>query len=70
MDYIRGYNVTIVLAPEEGIPAARASLARRGVFVEHTSAATYAAYLDYIKKHGPLGECLIPACGAGLKSEH
>jgi threonine synthase len=70
MNYIKCYNVTVVLAPEEGIPAARASLAHRGVFVEHTSAATYAAYLDHIKKHDPLGECLIPACGAGLKSEH
>ncbi len=70
MDSINKYNVTVVLAPEAGIEPARASLARRGVFVEHTSAATYAAYLDYVQKHGSPGECLIPACGAGLKSEH
>ena len=70
MDVMRRYNVTVLLAPEKGILAARDTLAHKGVFIEHTSAATYAAYVDYVQKHGPLRDCLIPACGAGLKSEH
>ncbi len=67
---LRKYDVEVLLAPEALIEDARRALARAGVFVEHTSAATYAAWLAYTQQRGPLGECLLPACGAGLKSEH
>lgn len=59
----------IILAPEEKILPARSELALGGFFVEHTTAATYAAYTDYISKHRLEGNSLIPLCGAGLKSE-
>ncbi len=59
----------VILVPEEGILCARDELAKSGLFVEHTTAATYAAYLDYIKEHDLPGDSLIPLCGAGLKSE-
>ena len=59
----------IILAPEAGILPARAELARQGLFVEHTTAATYAAYQAYITTHELEGESLLPLCGAGLKSE-
>lgn len=59
----------IILAPEEKILPARSELALGGFFVEHTTAATYAAYTDYISKHRVEGNSLIPLCGAGLKSE-
>lgn len=49
---------------------ARAKLAARGIYCEHTTAANYAAYLDYIEKYGPARDCLITMCGAGLKSDH
>ena len=59
----------IILAPEVDILPAQATLARKGFFVEHTSAATYAAYLAYRRQNALSGDVLIPLCGAGLKSE-
>lgn len=59
----------VILVPEEGILPAREMLAKRGFFVEHTTAATYAAYLAYRSRHALEGDSLIPLCGAGLKSE-
>lgn len=59
----------VILVPERGILPARDRLARDGFFVEHTTAATYAAYLAYISGHELEGDVLIPLCGAGLKSE-
>ena len=64
------YGVEVVHAPEGEILTARALLARGGVYCEHTTAATYAAYLEYCKTRGRLRDCLIPMCGAGLKSDH
>ena len=64
------HGAEIITAPEDGILEARASLARRGIYCEHTTAATYAAYLDYCRRNGPLVDSLIPICGAGLKSDH
>ncbi len=49
---------------------ARAMLASRGIYCEHTTAANYAAYLAYVEKYGPTPDCLITMCGAGLKSDH
>jgi threonine synthase len=59
----------VVTLPENGILPARDELAKGGFFVEHTTAATYAAYLAYTTTHALNGDSLIPLCGAGLKSE-
>ncbi|MDE7262312.1 MAG: threonine synthase [Oscillospiraceae bacterium] len=68
--YAKKHGVHFVHAPEDQILSARAQLARRGVYCEHTTAASYAAFLRYCKEYGPVRECLIPMCGAGLKSDH
>ena len=68
--YAHKYGVRFVHAPEDKILQARASLAERGVYCEHTTAANYAAFLHYCEIYGPVQECLITMCGAGLKSDH
>ncbi len=60
----------MVTVDEIGISAARKEMAEHGVYVEITSAANYAGYLAYIRKHP---ECeaqtfVMPLCGAGIKS--
>lgn len=70
LQYIYKYRIDVITAPEDGILDARGILARKGVFCEHTTAATYAAYLAYCRQHGRTSDALIPMCGAGLKSEH
>ncbi|SFI09620.1 L-threonine synthase [Tindallia magadiensis] len=69
LDSIDRHKIQVVTAPEHQILEARNNLAKKGIYVEHTTAATYAAYLKYIEMNGPLKDCLIPMCGAGLKSE-
>jgi len=59
----------VILSPEDSILSSRDELAKEGFFVEHTTAATYSAYLSYSSKHKLEGDSLIPLCGAGLKSE-
>ncbi len=67
---IRKTKGEIILAPEEGIAPAKAMLARRGMYVEPTTAATVAGFLPYYKANREhLGRCVIPLCGAGLKAE-
>lgn len=68
--YAGKYGVRFIHAPEDKILDARAKLAARGVYCEHTTAANYAAYLAYVEKYGPAPDCLITMCGAGLKSDH
>ena len=60
----------VILASESDILPVRAALARGGFYVEHTTAATYAAYLRYKESHDLQGDSIIPLCGAGLKSDH
>lgn len=60
---------SVLRAPESGILEARALLASRGLYVEHTTAATYAAYLAMRKHRQCPRDYLIPLCGAGLKSD-
>ena len=60
----------VITIPETDIVPTRQRLARGGFYVEHTTAAIYAAYLNYIKTHELKGESIISLCGAGLKSEH
>ncbi len=70
LDHIYKYGIQVITAPEDGIMQAREKLALRGIYCEHTTAATYAAYLDYVERKGPLKDVLLPLCGAGLKSDH
>ena len=64
------HGVRFVHAPEDKILGARAALARKGVYCEHTTAANYAAYLEYRRLNGPTPDTLLTMCGAGLKSDH
>jgi len=70
LDYSYKYNVKFILAPESMILDARNDLAKKGIYCEHTTAANYAAYLNYINNNGGLEDSLITMCGAGLKSDH
>ena len=70
LSYAVQYGVRFIHAPEDKILEARAMLAAKGVYCEHTTAANYAAYLHYCEKYGPTPDCLITMCGAGLKSDH
>ena len=70
LEYAKKYDVTFVHAPEDRILSARAEIARKGIYCEHTTAANYAAYLEYCRLCGPAHDCLITMCGAGLKSDH
>lgn len=64
------YKIDVINAPEDLILSSQQFLAHKGIFCELTTAATYAAYLQYCQLHGPLKDVLIPMCGAGLKSVH
>jgi len=64
------HDVCFVHAPEDAILSARAYLAKKGIYCEHTTAANYAAYLEYCRLYGKTSDCLITMCGAGLKSDH
>ncbi len=68
--YAKKHGVRFIHAREDSIMDARAYLARQGVYCEHTTAANYAAYLNYCEKYGPAPDTLITMCGAGLKSDH
>lgn len=70
LEYAYKHNIEIITAPEERILEARAILAAKGIYCEHTTAATYAAYLKYCELNGKTSDTLIPMCGAGLKSDH
>lgn len=67
---IHKHNIRVITAPEEKILPCREEMARRGFYVEHTTAAALAAYYRYCEKFGPTEDTLISLCGAGLKSEH
>ncbi len=68
--YAKKHSVRFVHAPEDRILEARAYLASKGIYIEHTTAANYAAYLRYCELYGPTPDTLITMCGAGLKSDH
>lgn len=69
LEYIYKYNIKVITAAEDKILYAREELAKKGVYVEHTTAATYAAYLDLKEELGEIKDALLPMCGAGLKSD-
>ena len=64
------HGVRFVHAPEDRILKARAAIARKGIYCEHTTAANYAAYLEYCRLYGKTPDTPITMCGAGLKSDH
>ena len=70
LKYAGRNGVRFVHVPENKILAARAALALKGIYCEHTTAANYAGYLAYCEKYGPTPDCLVTMCGAGLKSDH
>lgn len=70
LTYVAKYGVRFVHAPEDAILKARAELAEKGIYCEHTTAANYAAYKRYCELYGRTEDCLITMCGAGLKSDH
>jgi threonine synthase len=59
-----------VTVTEQEILQARDHLAKRGVYVEYTSAANYAGYAVALHASmiSPKAQVVIPLCGAGLKS--
>ena len=70
LEYAYKYGVRFIHAPEDKILEARKKLAEKGIYIEHTTAANYAAYLNYCEKYGKTSDCLITMCGHGLKSDH
>ena len=70
LQYIYKYHIKSISAPEDQILDARNSLARRGIYCEHTTAAGYAAYRYYCRLYGRPRDSLLSMCGAGLKSDH
>lgn len=64
------HKVHFITTPEDRILEARAALAAKGVYCEHTTAANLAAYWQYCEEYGDEEECLVTMCGAGLKSDH
>ena len=67
---VRETGGDIIGVSEEGIMAARQKMAAQGIYVEITSAANYAGYLNFIKKYPELQKqtVVLPLCGAGIKS--
>lgn len=70
LEYTYKYNIKMITAPESLILKAREELAFKGIYCEHTTAATYAGYLYYCNIFGNTPDSLIPMCGAGIKSDH
>lgn len=70
LEKIYKYDMEIVEIPEEEILPARAALAAKGIYCEHTTAGNFAAYNKYCQLHGKTPDSLITMCGAGLKSDH
>lgn len=70
LEYAKKHNVTFVRAPEDKLLAWREALAKKGFYIEHTTAANFAAWEQYQKEYGPATDVLITLCGAGIKSDH
>ena len=76
LDAVRATGGTFVTAAEDAVLPARSALAARGVYVEPTTAATYAAWTasgdGSHADHGAIGDAaggvtVLALCGAGLK---
>ena len=66
----RKHNVVFVKAPENRLLAWREHLAKKGFYIEHTTAANFAAWEAYQETYGASSDVLITLCGAGIKSDH
>lgn len=64
LDRLRAVNGQIVTVDDKTVVSAQHTLAANGFFVEPTAAASFAAY----RKYTIHGTCVVPLCGAGLKS--
>lgn len=62
---LRELDAEVVVAPETGLADAKAELAHHGLFVETTTAATWAAFRS--RPRVPGQTVVLPLCGAGLK---
>lgn len=71
LEAVRITKGKIITAPESKINQTRKYLAKKGFYVEPTTAATFAGFLDYFneKNHNLSGKVIIPLCGAGLKKD-
>ncbi|MDP3386926.1 MAG: pyridoxal-phosphate dependent enzyme [Eubacteriales bacterium] len=69
LEAIRATGGEVILAPENKILDTRKYLAKKGFYVEPTTAATFAAFFEYNNKSDNKSneKFIIPFCGAGLK---
>ena len=67
---VKKHNILVITAPEDKILEARAAMAKKGYYIEHTTAANFAAWDAYKKAFNPKGDVVITLCGAGIKSDH
>lgn len=70
LSYAKKFDVTFVRAPEDRLLHWRGVMARKGFYIEHTTAANFAAWEQYQKEYGATGDVLITLCSAGIKSDH
>jgi threonine synthase len=70
LEKIYKYGMKVVKIPEDRILEARAVLAKKGIYCEHTTAANLAGYWEYCRLYGKTPDSLVTMCGAGLKSDH
>lgn len=78
LDAIYATGGFVITAPKEKMEPARRELASKGFYVEPTTAATYAGFLEYLAQaHNSTGnlpgfepdaKVIIPLCGAGIKA--
>jgi threonine synthase len=70
LDAVRKTGGDIIGVAEEEIGLARQAMASQGIYVEITSAANYAGYLNFVKRYPALKQQIVvlPLCGAGIKS--
>lgn len=66
---VRRSGGRVVTVGDDDLAAARDELAGRGFYVEPTAAAPYAAWLRHVDRTSDSdGTCVVPLCGAGIKS--
>lgn len=71
LEAIRATEGEIIKAPENKIIETRKYLAKKGFYVEPTTAATFAGFFNYYNEnsHQLTGKVILPLCGAGLKKD-
>lgn len=67
---VKKHHIEVITAPEDRILEARQKIARKGLYIEHTTAANFAAWDRYREMHPEATDVLITLCGAGIKSDH